>query len=121
MNIRTCDGQLVTLRDLYSSHEELARMVEENGPMAGLLDLMEFEPILGADIQQRCSAVAGQIAVTGAPAELVRLVFESAVTTAVGAVMATRQAYYEFWSDMMDTPVDQDEDPGDPYDDEMPF
>jgi len=121
MTTTTCDGQLVTRDNLNSAQDAIVELVEENGPMAALLDLLELEPVLGADIQQRCSAVAGQIAVTGAPPELVRLVFESAMTTAVSAVMATRQAYYDFWSDMMDTPANQHEDPGDPFENEFPF
>jgi len=73
--------------------------VGESGASPSLEALIAVEPALGAFIQESLAAVAGKIALSGAPGQLVQGVHEEVLTLLLTCVQAVRRGHYELWKE----------------------
>jgi hypothetical protein len=91
------DSMLVEPAHIVSARQVIA--AQEGGD--ALAELSNAEPALASFIYETLAAVAGKLAVSGAPTELVQAVHGEALTIVLTCVQAQRQGHYELWKDTM--------------------
>jgi hypothetical protein len=75
--------------------------VATKGAPLGLKELGLAEPILAAFIHESLAAVAGKMALSGAPTEIVQGVHEDVLGIVLTCHQALRLGHYELWKDTM--------------------
>ena len=91
------DGMLVTAKVLRRTSRRLGRRIKEHGLHQAHEDLAEFEPALARFIAHGCETVAGRLALSGAPTELVQAVYGDVLRMSLKAVQAMRRGQFEYW------------------------
>jgi hypothetical protein len=99
------DGMLVTAKVLRRTGRRLGRRIKEHGLHQAHEDLAEFEPALARFIAQGCETVAGRLALSGAPTELVQAVYGDVLHMSLKAVQAMRCGQFEYWTADMNAPA----------------
>jgi hypothetical protein len=67
-----------------------------------LNDFAKAEPMLASFISERLAVVAGKLALSGAPTELVQGSHEDVLAIVLTSIQALRRGHYAFWKDSMD-------------------
>lgn len=93
------DGMLVTGSVLRQSRQQVNRQLQKEGLQPALLELATFEPKLVRFVEHGGQQIAGRLALTGAPTEVVQGVFLDIVQLTLIAVQAMRRGQYEYWKD----------------------
>jgi hypothetical protein len=88
---------LVESSSLFKAGRELARQ----GTADGLSGLAGREPVLAAFLSERLAAIAGKLALSGAPSEVVQGSYEETLGLVLTCVQALRHGHYELWIDTM--------------------
>lgn len=97
------DGMLVEAHYLGKAREETA----EQGTGPALQELSETEPILAGFIHESLIDIAGKLALSGAPTEIVQAVHEDVLTVILICHRAVRQGHYELWAkDFVEPPLE---------------
>jgi hypothetical protein len=91
------DAMLVEPEHIADAHQDVA----SRGCPEALKQVAEQEPALAAYLQDRLAALAGRLALEGAPTPLVQGVHEEMMTAALTCVQALRRGHYVLWKDMM--------------------
>ncbi len=91
------DGMLVEPDHVTAAFEDVARRGGEDA----LTALAETEPALAGFIAQHLAAMAGRLALSGAPTPVVSGVHGEALATVLTAVQALRRGHYHLWRDTM--------------------
>jgi hypothetical protein len=91
----TPDSMLVEPAHIFSARQD----VVERGSDGALTDFGGMEPALAAFIHEALAAVAGKLALSGAPTPLVQGVHEEILTVVLTCVQALRRGHYELWQD----------------------
>jgi hypothetical protein len=76
---------------------EARKATSEPGVLQSLENLGEREPALAGYLGEGMAALAGKLALSGAPVELVRGFHQEALLLALSSLEAQRQATYELW------------------------
>jgi len=79
---------------------QVAHRASTDGSAASLEKLAESEPDLANFVTVEALRLVGQLALSGAPTEVVLLVHGAAVSIAVNAVTALQKGHYELWKGM---------------------
>ncbi len=91
------DGMLVQSSFLIRAGRELARA----NPAEGLAALARREPVLAVFLAERLATIAGRLALSGAPPEVVQSSHEEMLTLALTCIQALRRGHFELWKDTM--------------------
>ncbi len=91
------DGMLVGQVTLLHACEEVDELAAENGAQGPIDELAAFEPTLASYIDAHCEAIAGRLALTGAPSPVVQGIYRSILLMTVSAVQAMRRGQYDYW------------------------
>jgi hypothetical protein len=82
------------------------QQVVEEGAEQSLARLAEAEPALASYLRHCLTAVAGKLALSGAPTEVVQGNHEEVLTAILVCLAALRQGHYDLWKDALDgTPL----------------
>jgi hypothetical protein len=92
------DGTLVSAKVLRRTTRRLGRCIKEHGLHQAHKDLFHFEPALARFIAHGCETVAGRLALSGAPTELVQAVYGDVLSMSLKAVQAMRRGQFEYWN-----------------------
>jgi hypothetical protein len=92
------DGMLVEPEFLVSARQDVA--TQGSGP--AMTDLAQIEPVLASFLHESLAAVAGKLALAGAPTELIQAVHEEVLGIALTSLRALRRSHYEFWKHSME-------------------
>ena len=91
------DGMLVAAKVLRHTSRRLGRRIKKHGLHQAHEDLAEFEPALARFIARGCETVAGRLALSGAPTEIVQAVCGDFMRISLKAVQAMRRGQFEYW------------------------
>jgi hypothetical protein len=91
------DGMLVEPEHIIRARQEVAAA----GGDETLAALGQSEPALASFLFDGLSAVAGKLALSGAPTPLVQGAHEELLTLALTCVQALRRGHYDLWKDSM--------------------
>jgi hypothetical protein len=91
------DGMLVESSFLIRAGRELAR----GSTAEGLAALARREPALAAFLAEGLAAIAGRLALSGAPPEVVQGSHEEMLALALTCVQALRRGHFELWKNTM--------------------
>jgi hypothetical protein len=75
--------------------------VAQDGLEQALAAVAETEPVLASFIHENLAAVAGKLALTGAPTSVVQGSHEDVLAVVLTCIRALRRAHYELWKDSM--------------------
>jgi hypothetical protein len=89
------DSMLVEPAHIITARQTVA----ERGSDNTLTDFGSTEPALAAFIHEALAAVAGKLALSGAPTPLVQGVHDEILTVVLTCVQALRRGHYELWRD----------------------
>ena len=91
----TPDSMLTTQRMVHSAEES----VQEQGWESAWRDLKEQEPMLADYFENRSTMIAGNMALAGAPTNVVQGVYNDIMEITLTAISALRRGHYELWKD----------------------
>jgi hypothetical protein len=91
------DSMLVELEHLVRAGQDIAT----KGTAEALDALGKSEPALASFLSDRLSAVAGNIALCGAPTPVVQGVHEECLMLVLTCVQALRHGHYALWKDSL--------------------
>src|SRR4051794_5782480 len=91
------DGMLVEPEYLVQVRQVIAR----DGVAETLAAVGQTEPALASFIHESLAAVAGKLALTGAPTPIVQASHEDVLALVLTCVGALRRGHYELWKDSM--------------------
>jgi hypothetical protein len=91
------DSMLVEAEYVVRAHEE----VVAKGSDGAMAELAKTEPALAAFVQHGLVTVAGKLALTGAPTEVVQGAYQDALAIILAGIAALRHGHYELWKDML--------------------
>ena len=91
------DSMLVEPEHILRAHE----VVAARGGEGGLNDIGQAEPALAAFLQHNLTAIAGKLALTGAPTPVVQGVHEDILAVVLICIQALRHGHYALWRDTM--------------------
>jgi hypothetical protein len=89
------DSMLVEPEHIVSAGRDVAA----KGPGPTLNEFGKAEPALGSFIHESLAAVAGKLALSGAPTELVQGSHEEMLALVLTCVKALRRGHYDLWKD----------------------
>jgi hypothetical protein len=96
------DSMLVEPEHITSAGQQIMG----DGAAKALDSLGEAEPALAAYIRESLAALAGRLALSGAPTELVQATHEEMLTTVLVSLTALRKGHFELWKDALEgTPL----------------
>lgn len=81
------------------------RVISSQSSTFACEDLAEFEPALARFIAHGSETVAGRLALSGAPTELVQAVYGDVLRMSLKAVQAMRRGQFEYWKADMNAPA----------------
>jgi hypothetical protein len=91
------DGMLVEPQHIVSAREGIAA----KGGSETLNEVAETEPALASFVFESLAAIAGKLAISGAPTPLVQGSHEDMLVLVLTCVQALRRGHYELWKDSM--------------------
>jgi hypothetical protein len=91
------DGMLVEPEHVTAAFQDVAN----RGGEEALAELATTEPALAAFIGQHLVAVAGKLALSGAPTPVVSGLHADVLATVLTSVQALRRGHYQLWRDTM--------------------
>jgi len=87
------DSMLVSVEMITEASSKLS----PDDAAAALDSLAECEPELTGYVARSMMAIAGKLALSGAPSEVVRGFFDDAIVVALTSIRALRVGHYELW------------------------
>jgi hypothetical protein len=115
------DGMLVTNKVLRRTSRWVGRRIKEDGLHQAHNDLAEFEPALAQFIAHGCETVAGRLALSGAPTEIVQAVYGDVLRMSLKAVQAMRRGQFEYWKAEMNGAAREEAPAGESEDEHREF
>jgi hypothetical protein len=98
------DGMIVEPECVAAALED----VSSRGSDALLTELVNTEPALAAFVSQNAVTIAGKLALSGAPTEVVSGVHGDVLTAVLTSIQALRRGHFQIWKDTMtDTRMEQ--------------
>ena len=91
------DGMLVEPQHIVSARQDVAA---KGGPET-LSEIAGTEPVLASFVFESLAAIAGKLALSGAPTPLVQGSHEDMLALVLTCVQALRRGHYELWRDSM--------------------
>jgi hypothetical protein len=89
------DGMLVEPRYIVLARQDVAA----KGSGQTLTEYGQAEPALASFVHESLAAVAGKLALAGAPTELVQGTHEEVLAVVLTSLQALRRGHYELWKD----------------------
>jgi hypothetical protein len=91
------DAMLVEAKYLIGARQEVAR----SGASEALAAVGQSEPALASYIHECLAAIAGKLAIIGAPTPVIQGSYEEVLAVVLTCVQALRRGHYELWKDSM--------------------
>jgi hypothetical protein len=91
------DGMIVEPEYLVQARQGVA----QDGADQALATVSETEPAMASFIYESLAAVAGKLALTGAPTPIVQGVHEDVLAVVLTCIGAIRRGHYELWKDSL--------------------
>jgi hypothetical protein len=92
------DGMLVEPEHISTAGQQ----VVGEGAGKALDNLAASEPALAGYVSHRLAALAGSLALNGAPTEVVQATHEEMLTIVLVSLAALRRGHFELWKDTLD-------------------
>lgn len=98
------DGMLVEPEHISSAGQQ----VVSQGTDKALGGLAETEPALAGYVRHSLAAIAGHLALSGAPTEVVQGLHEEVLTTILVSLAALRKGHFDLWKEGLEgTPLER--------------
>lgn len=87
------DSMLIEAGHIVQARQEIG----ERGNAECLEDLAKREPALAAYISESMASLAGKLALSGAPTQIVQGLYNEALSVLLASIEAQRRGHYDLW------------------------